>query len=238
MSVEREKSYMLAIPKDPQDLIDVEGIFERLAFAEDFIIKKHSMTEGTINIVLDYKGREYSADFYPYDFKLPEFYRTAHIFNDVDIEAIEKADAGIAVDMFFDENYMDSYHLQLKLIDTILPEKIAVFDDSAEKIMAGDWVKMAAQSMVAPAPKYLFTTQAVSDESGEIWLHTHGLNRCAVTELEILDSTRDTYKTHYNIIETMAKRLLDAEEAFDEKDPVFIARLSNGNDFVATFVNY
>ena len=36
----------------------------------------------------------------------------------------------------------------------------------------------------------------------------------------------------------MAKRLLDAEEAFDEKDPVFIARLSNGNDFVATFVNY
>ena len=50
---------------------------------------------------------------------------------------------------------------------------------------------------------------------------------CGLTELEILNSRKDTYNDHYNIIETMAKRMLEKGEPPQEKEPMYLAMVTN-----------
>lgn len=143
--------------------------------------------------------------------------------------------------MVFGEDALFSYHVQLKLIHTMLPDALAVIDDSSEKILSGRWVALAAESKVAPAPRYLYTAQAVSggeEEEACVWLHTHGLNRCGVPELEILDSTRENYQQHYNVLETLANRLLEDESVPDFGSPYFLAYVAQKVPLVVTIIDW
>lgn len=237
MNIKKEKSYMLVIPEIENDIIDIEGMFERLNGSTEFQLLSSSIKGGTITIKVKYHKREYKVDFYPTGFALPELYRIQHFFPDVDIEKLEKAQTGIAVEMFFNDNPLVSYHLQLKIIDAVLPDKLAVLDDSSEKILSGRWVTMEAESKVPPAPRYIYTVQAVYNNEC-VWLHTHGLNRCGITELEILNSSKETYNSHYTIIETMANRLLENPEPLKLKEPMYLARLSNDIYLVTTIVSW
>ena len=142
------------------------------------------------------------------------------------------------MEMLFDEHILDSYHTQLKLIHELLPDCLAVLDGSSEKVLSGKWVALAAKSNVPPSPRYIFTVQAVSGDSEEVWLHSHGMNRCGLPELEILNSTKDTYNDHYNIIETMAKRMLEKGEPPQEKEPMYLAMVTNEIPLMATVVNW
>lgn len=242
MSNERpkEKSYLLGVPVTKSDVFDIKEIFHRLNNASAFSLLSHEMDEeNAIHLHISYEQEEYEAEFYPRDFTLPDFFRTQHLFRDVDIQEIEKMTVGVAVDMQFGKDPLRSYHLQLKLLDTILPEKLAVLDFSAEKILSGKWVRMAANSMVAPAPRYIYTAQAVGGAEDNIWLHTHGLNRCGISELEILNSQKETYRHHYQVIEGMATRLLEAEEAFQPKEEVmYLAQLSAETSLMTTLISW
>ena len=120
----------------------------------------------------------------------------------------------------------------------MVPGLLAVMDVAAEKLISGRWISLASKSKVMPSPRYLFTVQAVSGDDDEVWLHTHGLKRCGLYELEIMYSDKNLYSTHYQIIETMAFRMLEAEEPVKPGDAVFNAQLSNGNYLVTTAVNW
>ena len=174
---------------------------------------------------------------YPTGFSIPELYRCQHFFPDIDIEAIQKLEYGLAVEMVFGVNALSSYHLQLKLIHAMLPDALAVIDDSSEKILSGRWVALAAESEVPPAPRYLYTAQAVSGEEDCVWLHTHGLNRCGRPELEVLASTKDNYQEHYNVLETLANRILEDEEVPEFGSPYFLAYVA-GMPLVVTLIDW
>lgn len=234
----KTKSYLLGVPVNESDVMDIKGIFQRLEAASDFSLISHRMSEeGTVVLQISYQEETYEAEFCPQDFTLPELFRTQHLFHDVDVQQIEQREVGVAVDMLFGEHPLQSYHLHLKLMDTILPDKLAVFDYSSEKILSGKWVGMAAKSAVAPAPRYIHTAQAVGGENGQVWLHTHGLNRCGMTELEILNSQQDTYQRHYQVIEGMANRLLETEAPFVPKEEVmYLAQLAEDISLMTTLI--
>ncbi len=232
----REKSYMLAIPADADALDDLAGIIKRVKMSPDFQVLFSDVEDGVLKLDIRYHEEKYRAEVYPMEFQLPQLYRCQHIFPDVDVDRLECASAGLAVEMVFGPDPLDSYHLQLKLCYALLPDILAVIDDSSEKILSGHWVALAAVSMVPPAPRYIFTAQAVAGEDGTVWLHTHGLNRCGLTELEILNSTKETYQEHYNVMETMAKRMLETEEPLEPGEPLYLARLSEDKVLVATLI--
>ena len=210
--MEKTRSQMLAVPAQFSDIEEPQALLERLREAEDFEVKFEEMEKETIRLVIVLKEETFLVEMYPMDFTLPELYRCQHLFPDVDVEAIQRAQYGLAIEMDFGIDALASYHLQLKLIHTMLPDVLAVIDDSSEKILSGRWVALAAQSKVPPAPRYLYTAQAVSgDEDTCVWLHTHGLKRCGRPELEVLNSTRDNYQEHYNVLETLANRILEDE---------------------------
>ena len=232
----KELSYMMAVPKNVDDIMDADGIFERLENISDAELISRNVKQNKAEIDVVYKGVKYTVQFYVVAFNMPQMYRIQHLFPDLDAEAVENTEVGLGFIMEFSDNYLDSYHLQLKIIDAAVPEKLAVFDDSSEKVLSGKWAAMAAKSVVPPAPRYIYTVQAVLGENDSVWLHTHGLNRCGITELEILDSSKDTYNIHYNVIETMANRMLELDEPLEEMEPMFLARLSRDNIFVTTIV--
>lgn len=231
-------SYMLAVPADEKELEDPERLIQRLKEAEFLTVLKAETGNEEIGLEAVYNETLYKATMYPTKFELPELYRMQHFFPDMDIEAIEEKSIGLAVEMEFSGDATASYHLQLKLIDIMFSCVLAVMDDSSEKILSGRWVALAASSHVPPSPRYLYTVQAVAEEGTDVWLHTHGLNRCGCTELEILHSDQENYGSHYHVIETMANRLLEMDEPLEEGEPLFLARLSSEVLLVTTLLSW
>ena len=234
----KPKSYMLAVPSRPRDIEEPQLFLDRLHATGAFQLISERMEEETLYLDISYEGEAYTAEIYPTDFTVPELYRCQHLFPDVDAEAVQAAEFGLAVVMEFGTNPLSSYHLQLKLIHTLLPDVRAVMDDSSEKILSGRWVILAAQSAVPPAPRYLFTAQAVSGEEDCVWLHTHGLNRCGRPELEVLNSDKKTYQTHYNTLETLAYRLLEDDDTPEYGKPFFLAYVAQNIPLVITLVDW
>jgi len=137
--------------------------------------------------------------------------------------------------MEFKNNPKKSYHLQLKLALALIPDCIGVLDESAERMLPVRWVNLTAKSKVLPSAKDMFIVQAVQGKNNEVWLHTHGLNRCGLTELEILDSNQEHYEQHYHLILTYAMYLIDKSEEFDPRmSSAYIGRLINGYPVVVT----
>lgn len=231
----RTKSCMIAIPKCEEDLKDIEGIMNRISNNAEIKLLAHEYDEG-MKLTLEVEEMEYTVVMAPVDINLSEMYRIQHFFPDIDIDTVQKAEFGLEVDMEFGEDVLTSYHAQLKIMNVLMPDAVAILDASSEKVLSGKWVKLAAESKVPPAPRYIYTVQAVSGEDDCVWLHSHGLNRCGIPELEVLNSTIDTYQSHYNIIETMAGRLLELEEPLEMGEPFYLARVTEDIPMFTTLV--
>lgn len=231
----KTKSCMIAIPKCEEDLRDIEGIMNRISNDATIKLLAHDFHEG-MKLTLEVNEAEYTVIMAPVDIELSQMYRIQHFFPDIDIDTIQKAELGLVVDMEFGEDALASYHDQLKIMNALMPDAVAILDASSEKILSGKWVKLAAESKVPPAPRYLYTVQAVSGDDDCVWLHSHGLNRCGIPELEVLNSTIDTYQSHYNIIETMAGRLLELEEPLEMGEPLYLARVTEDIPMFVTLV--
>ena len=233
----KEKSYMIALPKNSEELNDIELIMNRIKDSEYFTIQNVGFSEDDFPAIeIEYNGDTYSFTIYPEPLQIPEMFRIQHLFKDIDIEEIEKRDAGLLIEMEFSDKILDSYHLQLKIITTIFPETLAVLDASSEKILSGTWVNLAAKCNTPPAPRYIFTAQAVYSSDEDVWLHTHGLNRCGLMELEVLGSTKETYSNHYAIIEAAAARLIEEPDSFEDPNAMYVARLCNNQPVIVTWV--
>ena len=238
--MEKTKSQMLIVPVDDGELEKPEVLVKRLYEAEDFQVESVKPEDSAMQITVVCGEETFFVEIYPTEFVLPELYRCQHFFPDIDIEAIQKVQCGLAVEMEFGVDALSSYHLQLKLIHAMIPDALAVIDDSSEKILSGRWVALAAESRVPPAPRYLYTAQAVAGEEEDacVWLHTHGLNRCGRPELEVLDSNKENYQEHYNVLETLANRMLEDEAVPDFGAPYFMAYMAEGIPLVVTLIDW
>ncbi|MBO4990547.1 MAG: DUF4026 domain-containing protein [Firmicutes bacterium] len=238
MMFEREHSYMTVLPMEPKEVDDGVLHLTRLREAKDFRVNGLEEKNGGLKLKVTYRKEDYNVSLLPVDFAAPQLYRTEHFFSDREIKAIERAKKGLSVTVEFGADALTSYHLQLKIIHTLLPRTLAVFDDSAEKILSGRWVRLAAESAVVPERRYLYSIQAISDEGGAVWLHSHGLNRCGLSELEILDSHQETYRSHYSIAEAMADRMLELEEPLQEGEPLYLTQLTDELHLVTTYLRW
>lgn len=233
-----KESYMQIIPENPtKEMLD--SVCERVEKIDGVkVVEKKELTENEPGKVkLNYENEEYVLGYYPSKFSVPEVYLNKnYYFSEDELKKLSSAENAITIFMKFNEDSKKSYHLQLKIALAIAPDLVGIMDESAEKIIPASWVKMAADSKILPGPNDLFTVQAVSGLKGEVWLHTHGLCRCGVTELEILQSDKDNYNNHYNLISTFASYLIDKKETFNKS--AYIGLLSNNQPVVVTCVSW
>jgi len=95
----------------------------------------------------------------------------------------------LEVSMFFGESVINSFHLQLKVMDAIVPDASLVVDFMSFRLLSAKWLKMTAKSPIPPSPDYLFTLHGVYNDKGpktQYWFHTHGLLRCKSIDLEVM----------------------------------------------------
>lgn len=230
-----KESHMLAVPENPtKELLDT--VSDRVSEIEGVkIISKNDLTDKAPGkIKLSYENEEFEIGYYPSGFSLPEIYIKNYYFSENELEKLRNAKTSLTIFMKFNKDSKKSYHLQLKIALAMIPDMIGLMDESAEKMIPASWVKMAANSKVCPGSNDLFTVQAVSDDKGEVWLHTHGLSRCGVTELEILQSDKKNYNNHYNLLTTFASYLLDKKDNYNGS--AYIGFLSNRQPLVVTYV--
>ena len=102
--------------------------------------------------------------------------------------------------MRFKKNPKKFYHIRIKIATAIIPNLIGLIDESAERALPPKWVKLAAKSKVVPAAQDLFAVRGVSDTGNSVKLHTHGLCRFGLTEIEILDSDSKHFNDYYNLL--------------------------------------
>jgi len=236
---EKELSFMVVLPKNEADIDDLERLAQRLQETDLELVGREDIPpENGLMLRVASGELQYRVHLDTISVEIPEMYRIQHFFRDIDIEEIQRQKKGLVVEMLFDEHILESFHTQLKIISGLLPDCLAALDQSSEKVLSGKWIQLAAKSNVPPSPRYIFTVQAVAGDTDEVWLHSHGMNRCGLPELEILNSTKDMFNDHYNIIEIMAKRLIESGEPPKEKEPMYLAMVTDGIPLIATVVNW
>lgn len=236
-TIEKEPSYVMLIPKDDSQLNDLEALMNKLMSAPFINVISRKVTDG-FELVLEYQGVEYKFCAHVRDFELPPLFRINHDFTDSEIAVMESAKRGLVSEMVFAGDNCTGFHLQIKLLCEMIGEPAGIVDFSGEKMLARRWAKLAAKSLVAPSPEYLYVIQAVSGDADDVWLHTHGLNRCGGVELEILASDKESYVGQGNILNSLAKRTVSNGKSTDEYEPVYAMRLSDGEPLVATWISW
>ena len=221
----KESSFMIVIPMNPQDVDDPEIFLKNVQESEHVRVKDLHFDDDRgmiINFLVD--DAEYEAAVGPTPVEIPNMFRPEHTFTEEEFKLIDEAEMGIYVSIEFEGDCNQCFYDQLRIIDAMFPETLAVLDCPSEKLLSGKWVALAASSSVLPAPRYLFTVQAISDGGDEVWLHTHGLKRCGLYELEILNSNKEFFNDHYKMIESFALRMLESDDPIEPGDGVFVAQ--------------
>lgn len=161
---------------------------------------------------INYSGRSYSVKISISEVKnirLNEF-DPGNTIDEEDYNRAVKQSRFAEVSLSFNENPLESFHLQLKILDAIVPDASLVVDFSSFRLLSGKWLKMTAKSQIPPSPDYLYSLHAVYDDNkkkSEYWFHTHGLLRCGCIELEILNISSGPQQM-YNLINNVVKRFL------------------------------
>lgn len=231
-----EASYMMLVPSNENaDLL--KNAFMGVEAMPDVKVKEHHyhVDKNCLTLQLEYEEEDYEVGCYIGGISVPEYYVENPLFSDLEKQKILNAKTAITLFMKFNDNGKKCYHLQLKLAVAMLPDLIGVLDESAEKMLSAKWVKMIAKSHVLPSAKHLFSVQAVMNKNQNVWLHTHGLCRCGITELEIVNSDKENQQNHFNLINAYAMYLIDKEESFDPRqNSSYIGQLINGYPIVVT----
>ncbi|WP_160686560.1 DUF4026 domain-containing protein [Clostridium sp. C2-6-12] len=236
-TINKETSYMMAVPKSEDEIKNPKDVIDRLKETTLFNFKGAEMKENLI-IKVEYKGEEYEVELIPEDVVINQMYTINHQLTEENYNAMMNAECGLTTAMVFGESSIDSYHLQLKILYVTVPNMVAIVDFCTERVLSGVWAKITAESKIPPSYDYIYSIQAISDEDGGVWLHTHGLNRCGSIEVEILQSNKDTYKNHYYILQTIAKRVISDGGFVDEEEAFWIGRMNNGESLVATWISW
>ncbi len=139
-----------------------------------------------------------------------ELYKLNHYVPQETMDLMKDNKYSIFIDLKFGENHLESYLYQLELLTIAVPELILVVDLSSEKFLSKEWVFMTVREKLLPSPAYLYSIQGVVDDKDNVWLHTHGLNRCGMIELEILGANRENSNTLYQLLEATAHRFLSS----------------------------
>ncbi len=214
--------------------LNLGKILDRLSFFDDFEELEIEMKENEDKAVVSLLYRE---ERFNYHIKLEEvsvdhFFNLSHQLTEIEMERLRNAQMGITVVTHFNEDNLASYHLQIKILCTLLPNLSSIVDYSSLSILSGKWATLCAESEIPPPPSYLYRIHAVSGDNNEVWLHTHGLNRCGTIELEILNANKenDGYRAVSSVIETLAVKAIDNNLSEKELEPIFL-----GHDIVVTW---
>lgn len=216
-------SAMGIYPRSKDFKFDAAQIEKSLAQNSDFNLKSFNKVEVDIeysimsfHAEIEYKKAIFNVDLYISDTKNINLndYGFANVIDEESLQVAMKQEYFLETSLYFELNPLDSFHLQLKIMNAIVPDASLVLDFMSYRLLSAKWLSMTAKSSIPPSPDYLYTLHCVYDEDGEngnrrYWFHTHGLHRCGSVELEMLNFSQGAEQMNTLINMTVKKFLTD-----------------------------
>lgn len=128
---------------------------------------------------------------------------------DDDVELGRSSRWALGVGLFLGPHPTIDYHQQVRLLHAVAPDAVVALDMNAYSPHPGEWLREAATARTPPSPLELFTIHSVAAEGGPVWLHTHGLDRCATLELDMVDVPLDSAGLIAQILNTVATMFIE-----------------------------
>lgn len=135
---------------------------------------------------------------------------------------------------FFDLEYPQEHlMLQLAIIDALAGECYALREMTSTLYFSGTWLAEMAQTQTPISPEMTYVIHAISPEDpektpGDWWLHTHGLLKFGLPELEIVKAHTDNVHTYQHLINATALQLFDEPKRWQEKEEKLVAYTEQG----------
>lgn len=209
--------------------LDFKYINDQLKKSKDFKLitfGESQILDFSVNIsyvaTIEYYDTTYTLDISIHDIStidLQEF-SLGNQIEDGNIDEAMSQKNYVEVSMNFEGNTLQSFLFQLKVLNTIVPNASIVIDFSAYRLLSGKWLKMTAQSDVPPSPDYLYVLHTVYEEKEgktDYWFHTHGLLRCGIVELEMLNfgsGPQQMYDLINNVVKMFLSKPIKENEIF------------------------
>ncbi|NDW10569.1 DUF4026 domain-containing protein [Dysgonomonas sp. 520] len=148
--------------------------------------------EQAFNLTVNYQDEEYNVELFVNKADNLDLrnYGFANQVAEEDMDMATKQEYFLETSMFFGDDALTSFHLQLKIMLAIVPDASLIIDFMSYRLLSAQWGKMTAKSPTPPSPDYLYSSHVIYDGEGEdkkYWFHTHGLHRCGSVELEMLN---------------------------------------------------
>ncbi|WP_177762300.1 DUF4026 domain-containing protein [Flavobacterium sp. I3-2] len=230
----RLASEMAIFPSDENFVFEENAMKTALENRKDFKLVKFETAEideedrefilQKYQIEVEYQEVDFHLDlmvFVNYDRDLDEF-QLGNRISDEEREAYLKQKYFLETSQYFSDDYLDSYHLQLKVMQAIVEKPSVVFDYMPMRILSGKWVEITSKSHIPPAPSYLYVIHSVyegEEDNRSYWLHTHGLHRCNAVELEFLN-IKSGAQQFYDVLNIVATSFLTSDTKKQE-DEIF-----------------
>ena len=227
-----EESYIIIPYKS--DELDRDSITNKLSMIDNFKLKglAECSEDKFGRFVFEYNNDSYEINYILDSFNLPNTNDSQlDKFSEEDLIKISDCDKCLVLSMEFDINFLKQYKMQLLLASFLLPDLVCIIDESSENILHYKQIKSISMSSCLPSSSILYRIHAVVDND-KIWIHTHGLSRCGLPELEIVESNKDNYLYHYNIIYTLADILIN--RGINEENKYFIGYVNENIPLLVT----
>jgi len=104
---------------------------------------------------------------------------------------------------------LSSFQEQLRFASEVaVPGLVALYDDNALVIRSGRAVEDLCRCTVPPRSSTLYAAHEVEGANGKWWLHTHGLLRVGLPDLDFVDLPADTLKDAHEFLHVVVDALL------------------------------
>ncbi len=189
--------------------LNIDNAIEKIKASKDFKFIGIKLNKENLRLIsVEYQGDEHDVFLFYDNFNCEAFFNKTVLMKN-ELEQVEKSDAGLVAEIMFTNDINKSYLFQLKLLNTLFDDICAVVDLSANSLCSGKWLKHVVKSKVAPQTSFLYSIHATTGDEDDIWLHTHGLHRCGLYELEMLNLTRDNYNIALDVLSYLVANLLE-----------------------------
>ncbi|OAT51071.1 uncharacterized DUF2314 family protein [Proteus hauseri ATCC 700826] len=131
-----------------------------------------------------------------------------------------------------------SYHHQLNFLNIIAPEMVLALDESAAgKALTPEWIRFQLETPdLYPEVESLYVIHAVYDTENDpptmFWFHTHGLERCGLTEVDlVIPSMLESYYGIPDIFRCFVNNSINHQQ-IEFGEPMLCGQTSSGLEYL------
>jgi hypothetical protein len=140
---------------------------------------------------------------------LSELHITPASLEGVDVEAVTRSTWSLALRAPLPTDApVDRFELLLQIARAVAPDAIALIDPEGGTVRPISWLIDVAVPGIPLRLDALYRIHAVTDDNGNAWLHTHGLRRCGIPDLEMLAVPEAEVHAAGALLQTVVHRAL------------------------------